>query len=582
MAVGLDSYRPPIMGLTHMVSSGHYLAAAAGYRILEQGGNAVDAGVASGIAINVTLPDSTNFGGVAPIIIYLAASDSVVTISGLGRWPRAASIDYFIKHAGGQIPLGILRCVTPSAADAWLTALERYGTMSFDQVVTPALELAEAGFPISAVTQRFLGRSQETLEGDLSAWESTRAVFMPNGRMHRVGEPLVQKDLARTFRRLAEVERANAHKGREAAIRAARDYFYKGDIAEEMARFSHEQGGLITLEDLKDFSVKIEEPQAGRFKDYTVYTCGPWCQGPVVAQTLQMLEEEDLAGLGHNSPDYVHLVSQALNLVFSDRHHYYGDPDQVRVPIEGLLSKGYTRSRRNDIDMARAFPEMPPPGEPWAYQGVPAPSLAAQRVSPMPGGQEQDTSYTCVVDRWGNAFSATPSDGLFGSPIVPGLGLPMSARGNQSWLEPDHPSSLQPWKRPRLTPNPAIAFKNGKLFMPFGTPGGDSQCSAMVQMFLNIAEFGMDPQQSVEQPRFIPWNFPNSFWPHTYLPGRLHVEGRMSRDTTADLSRRGHDLRVLDDWSTTMGSLSGIVVDPESGALKAGADPRRDTYAVGR
>ena len=582
MALGLDSYRPPIMGLTHMVASGHYLAAAAGYRILEQGGNAVDAGVASGIAINVTLPDSTNFGGVAPIIIYLAASDSVVTISGLGRWPRAASIDYFMRHAGGQIPLGILRCVTPSAADAWLTALERYGTMSFDQVVTPALELAEVGFPISAVTQRFMGRSAETLEGDLSAWESTRAVFMPNGRMHLVGEPLVQKDLARTFRRLAEVERANAHKGREAAIRAARDYFYKGDIAEEMARFSHQQGGLITIEDLNDFSVKIEEPQAGRFKDYTVYTCGPWCQGPVVAQTLQMLEEEDLAGLGHNSPDYVHLVSQALNLVFSDRHHYYGDPDQVRVPIEGLLSKGYTRSRRNDIDMARAFPEMPPPGEPWAYQGVPAPSLAAQRVSPMPGGQEQDTSYTCVVDRWGNAFSATPSDGLWGSPIVPGLGLPMSARGNQSWLEPDHPSSLQPWKRPRLTPNPAIAFKNGKLFMPFGTPGGDSQCSAMVQMFLNIAEFGMDPQQAVEQPRFIPWNFPNSFWPHTYLPGRLQVEGRVSAETTADLSRRGHDLRVLDDWSTTMGSLAGIVVDPESGALKAGADPRRDTYAVGR
>ena len=582
MARGLDTYRPTIMGVTHMVSSGHYLAAAAGYRILEEGGNAIDAGVASGIAINVTLPNATSFGGVAPIIIYHADADSVVTISGLGRWPRAASIDFFKGKAGGEIPLGILRCVTPSAADAWLTALERYGTMTFQQVVTPALELAEVGFPLTATVQRSLGRSEETLEGNLAQWQSTRDVFMPDGRVPAVGQPLVQKDLARTFRRLIEVEKANAYRGREAAIRAARDYVYKGDIAEEMAKFSQEQGGLLTLDDLKDFSVKIEEPAVGQFKDYTVYTCGPWCQGPVVAETLQMLEEDDLAALGHNSPDYVHLVSQALNLAFSDRHHYYGDPDQVEVPILGLLSKEYTQARRGAIDMERAFPEMPPPGEPWAYQGKPDRSVAGQQLAAAPGGLEQDTSYTCVVDRWGNAFSATPSDGLFGSPIVPGLGFLISSRGTQSWLDPDHPSSLQPWKRPRLTPNPAIAFKKGKLFMPFGTPGGDAQCQAMVQMFLNIVEFDMDPQQAIEQPRFISWSFPNSFWPHTYLPGRLHVEGRMSGEAKAELSRRGHDLMALDDWSPSVGGLAGIAVDQESGVLKAGADPRRDTYAMGR
>jgi gamma-glutamyltranspeptidase/glutathione hydrolase len=582
MPRGLNTYRPPIMGVTHMVSAGHYLAAAAGYRILEQGGNAVDAGVASGIAINVTLPHATNFGGVAPIIIYDSAGDSVVTISGLGRWPRAASIDYFKENADGQIPPGILRTVVPAAADAWLTAIERYGTMTFEQVVAPAMELAERGYPLSDYVHGGLQTTEEDHEGDVAMWPSNREIFMPGGRAPGVGETLVQSDLARTFRRLIEAEKAGATGGREAGIRAARDRFYRGDIAREMARFSEEQGGLLTLEDLGEFSVKIEAPEVGRFGDYKINTCGPWCQGPVVAQTLQMLEDDDLVSLGHNSPDYVHLVSQALNLAFADRHAYYGDPDFVDVPMSGLLSKGYTRSRRADVDMARALAEMAQPGDPWPFQGGKGQKAAARLESPAPGPQMQDTSYVCVVDRWGNAFSATPSDPLAGGPIVPGLGFQMSSRGSQTWLDPDHPSALQPWKRPRLTPNPAIAFKDGKLFMPFGTPGGDSQCTSMVQMFLNIVAFGMGVQEAIEQPRFVPWNFPNSFWPHTYLPGRLELEGRIDEGTAAELSRRGHDVKVLNDWSPVMGALCAIVVDREAGVLKAGADPRRDAYAVGR
>ena len=325
--------------------------------------------MASGIAINVTLPNAATFGGVAPIVIYEAKSDSVVTISGLGRWPRAASIDYFNRHAGGEIPLGILRCVTPGAPDAWLTALERYGTMTFEQVVTPALELAGKGFPISATVQSIMGTSDETALGSLGMWPSTADVFMPKGRRPEVGEPVVQSDLARTFKRMIEAERGGASGGREAGIRAARDLFYKGEIAEEMARFSQEQGGLLTLDDLKEFSVKVEPPEVGRFREYEVYTCGPWCQGPVVAQTLQMLAEDDLAGLGHNSADYAHLVSQALNLSFADRHRYYGDPDHVDVPMAGLLSAGYTRERRQAVDMARAFGEMPEAGNPVALPG---------------------------------------------------------------------------------------------------------------------------------------------------------------------------------------------------------------------
>lgn len=582
MSTGLATYRPSVNGTTHMVSAGHYLATAAGYSILEQGGNAIDAGVASGIAINVTLPHATNFGGVAPIMIYHAESDSVVTISGLGRWPRAASLEYFNEKQNGQIPVGILRSVVPSAPDAWLTALENYGSMTFEQVVSPALSLAQNGFPLSGITAKFLGRSEETGEGNLSSWESTRAIFMPNNKILREGDILIQKDLASTFKRLIEVEKANAYKGRESAIRSARDYFYKGDIAEEMTKFSEQQGGFFTLDDFKDFSVKMESPVKGSFKEYSIFTCGPWCQGPIVAQTLQMLESDDLSAIGHNSSTYIHLVSQALNLSFSDRHHYYGDPDFVDVPIEGLLSKSYTRTRRDMIDMSKAFSGMPDPGNPWAYQKGTTSKQPAQKLTALPGEQDQDTSYTCVVDSQGNAFSATPSDGLFGSPIVPGLGFLISNRGSQSWLDPEHPSSVQPWKRPRLTPNPAIAFKNNKLFMPFGTPGGDAQCPSMVQMFINIVEFGMNPQKAIETPRFVPWNFPNSFWPHTYVPGLIHLENRISEKTKAELSGLKHNLTTVEDWSPTMGALSGIVVDHEYGILRAGADPRRDTYAFGK
>ena len=230
----MDTYRPPIMGTTHMVSAGHYLAASAGYRIFEEGGNAIDAGVAAGIAINVTLPSATNFGGVAPIAIYDAASDEVVTISGLGRWPRAANIEYFNEHHGGQIPTGILRTVVPAAPDAWITAIAKYGTMTFEQVVTPALELAEQGFPVSAYLCEGLQTTEDDHEGGVAMWPSTREIYMPRGRTPRPGEILVQADLARTFRRLIEAERGASHQGREAALRAARDRFYTGDIAEEM------------------------------------------------------------------------------------------------------------------------------------------------------------------------------------------------------------------------------------------------------------------------------------------------------------------------------------------------------------
>ncbi len=578
----MSSYRPPVRGRTHMVSAGHYLAAAAGYRILEQGGNAVDAGVASGIAINVTLPNATNFGGVAPIMIYMSDSAEVKTISGLGRWPKATSRDFFANELGGNIPKGIHRTIVPSAPDAWLTAIEKFGTLSLKEVLQPALELARDGFPISNTTSSVLKSLSTSVDRESDEWRSTFDLFSRNGNILDEGDLLVQPELARTFERLIDVEDLNLTSGRKVAIRAARDYFYKGEIAEELVNYSKSLGGRLSMSDMAEFQVEIERPSTAQYKEFDIMTCGPWSQGPVTAQVLQMLQEDEISSMYPNSADYIHLLSQALNLSFSDRHHYYGDPDFVDVPMKGLLSSEYTRMQRSRVAMESACTEMPDPGNPWPFEGIADPNRRRQNPPANPDSLEQDTSYTCVVDRWGNSFSATPSDAVFGSPIVPSLGLMISSRGTQSWLDEDHPSSVAPWKRPRLTPNPAMAFKNGKLFMPFGTPGGDAQCPAMVQTFLNIVEFGMNPQEAIEAPRFVPWNYPNSFWPHAYHPGLIQLEGRISREVGRELSRRGHNVEYLGDWSASMGAMSAIVVDHQNGSLCAGADPRRDAYAIGR
>ena len=585
MALGIRTYRPLVTGAQHVVSSGHYLATAAGFRILEQGGNATDAGVAAGIAINVTLPQWTGFGGVAPIIIHDAASGDTVSISGLGRFPKAASIDYFNKNCGGELPPGVLRTVTPAAADAWITALRLYGTMSFEQVVTPALELAEGGFPIPATLQSALARTGDSLIGDSDGdgrWPSTSAVFFPSGRRPDIGDILIQKDLARTFYRLIEVERDHAGQGREVALQAARDYFYRGDIAEEIVQFVQKEGGLLTMEDLAEFSVGVETPPSIDYKGIQVYACGPWCQGPMNLHALKILEGFDLRGMGHNTAAYAHTVLEALKLAFSDRDAYYGDPDFVDVPLEGLISESYAQERRAAIDAGRASPEMPLPGDPWPHQGMPARNGQPARPDLVAGGLPADTSYACVVDRWGNAFSATPSDSFGTSPIIPGLGFIASSRGSQTWLDPQHPSALAPGKRPRLTPNPALAMLDGKPLMPFGTPGGDVQPQSMVQLFLNVMEFGMDVQQAVEAPRFSTWSFPNSFWPHAYHPGLVGVEGRIDANVVSELSRLGHKVEVWDDFTPRMGCLCAVNVDQKRGGRSGGADPRRDGYAMGR
>lgn len=564
------SDRPTIQAHRIAISSGHYLATEAGMRILRQGGNAIDAGVAAGICIDVVLPDLCNFGGVAPIMIYDAKRDETVSISGLGKWGKSASREYFVEQENGDIPLGVKRSIVPGAPDAWLTALARYGSLTFAEIVQPAIELAEGGFVVYPSLERNLMKAAQNIAG----WPSSSAIFLVDGNVPQPGMVLQQKDLARTFKRMiAAEERAGG--GRAAGVEAARDEFYRGEIGREIAEFVQAGGGFVTQEDLADFASEVEEPPHVSFHGTDVYVCGPWCQGPVLAEALNILEPFDLEALGHNSANYIHIVIEALNLAFADRENYYGDPNFVYVPIDRLLSTAHARQRRDMIDLRRAFGAMPPAGPP----GAPASARSEQQTVPL--YQEPDTSYVCVVDEEGNGFSATPSDGVGSTPIVPGLGLICSGRGSQSWLEPDHPSSLQGGKRPRLTPNPAIAFKDGKLFMPFGTPGGDMQPQSMLQTFLNIAVFGMDVQQAIEAPRFGTFSYPNSFWPHEYLPGRLNLEARIDREVGDDLQDRGHDVAWWPEWTRIAGNVCAIVVDHERQTLNAGADARAEAYALG-
>jgi gamma-glutamyltranspeptidase/glutathione hydrolase len=561
--------RPPVQAREHAVVAGHPLAALAAQRILDRGGNAADAGVAAGICTGVLLPDLVSLGGVAPIVYYDKRADEVTTISGLGRWPRAASPEAVRDPRTGHMARDMRCCVVPAALDAWLTALERYGTMRLADVAADAIDLCERGFPVYDV----LAGSIALHGAKLAGRPSSAAVFIPGQRPLGVGDLLVQADLGRTLRRLVEAEAGAA--GREAGLRAARDLFYRGEIAEEMARFCRQSGGLLAYEDLAGFSVGVEPPTRTTYRDYELFGCGAWCQGPTLPIALNVLEGYDLAALGHNGPAYLHLLTEALKAAFSDREHYLADPEFVDVPLDDLLSRERAARWREWIDPGRAWPELPPRLAAGAVAESPAPRARPAAAVPP------DTSYVCVVDRDRNVFSATPSDGFTEVPLVPGLGFVVSPRGTQSWLDPAHPACVAPGKRPRLTPAPFILFRDGRPVMPFGTPGADVQPQAMLQFVLNVVEFGMDPQAAAEAPRLATYSMPITADPHPCRPNLVRLEERAGADAFAGLAALGHDAQPWPDWHPAAGSVGAIWIDHGRGTLTAGADPRRVAYALG-
>ena len=578
--------RPYVMGTRGVVVSGHHKASDAGLDMLKAGGNAIDAGVATVFAQAVTEFDRFGLGGEVPILIHSAEEGRVVAVNGQGQAPRKATIEWFRNNGIEAIPGDcFLPAPVPAVVGSLILALEEFGTMTLEQVLAPAIRLADEGFAVFPSFRENLGRVANRMK---SQWPSSAAVFLPGGKLPDVGHVLVQKDLARTLRRLVEAEKAAAGRGRGAGLRAAHDLFYKGELAAEIVAFQKgfrctdsngfESSGLLETEDFAAFRPAVEPPAQASYRGVEVYKVGFWSQGPVLLQSLNILEGYDVARLGHNSPEYIHLVAEAMKLAFADREWYYADPDFVGVPDQGLLSKDYAAERRKLIDLEKPSLQLRP-GNPYPFhRETLAHALVPETVPfrPDPPG----TTGTRVADAAGNVFSATPSGGWFtASPIVEGLGFVLGTRGQSFFLDETRSNSLEPGKRPRTTLTPTLALKDGRPFMAWGTPGGDAQDQVNLQFLLNVVEFGMDIQMALDAPLIQILDFPPSFFPRQTSPGAMRVESRMPSETVVRLEAMGH--RVLPAGAWSIGDATAIMLDSERGVLYGAAGPRRDkSYAL--
>lgn len=586
--------RPVLLGTTGMVAAGHYLAAAIGLRLLEQGGNAVDAGVAAGLALAVLLPQYNGIGGEAPILIHLARAGRSVAINGQGWAPRRTTIAWFRRQSLSLIPPdGFLPATVPAAFGSWCAALLRFGTASLVDVLGPAVELAADGFPMYPQLRASIARLADRFR---SEWPTSAASYLPDGRVPDNGALFRNPDWARAMKGTLDAAIREVHRGREASIQAAIDHFYHGPIAEQAVAFASTHAfrdasgqthhGLLTREDWAEYGARgsrLEVPVRATYRGIEVLKCGPWSQGPVFLQHLKLLEGYDLAALGHNSPAYLHLYLETAKLAFADRERYYGDPDFVHVPLARLLSDDYAAARRQLIDPARANPHLRP-GEADSLTPAPSTSLRASLAAtpsprhPVPA----DTTHVDAVDRWGNLFAATPSGGWIpSSPVLEGLGFPLGTRGQLFYLDEAHANALEPGKRPRTTLTPSLALRNGQPWLAFGTPGGDMQEQWSLQFFLNVVDFGMDLQQALDAPTVHTTHFPSSFYPHAAYPGRIHVEGRIPADVRAALEALGHEVRLDGDWSH--GQATAAACDPRTGVVFGAASSRgRTAYVMGR
>jgi gamma-glutamyltranspeptidase/glutathione hydrolase len=568
--------KPLLWGRQYAVSSMRSQATMAAERILRAGGNAFDAIVAGQAVLGLVNPGANGVGSDAVLLVYDAAQEKVWSVNAEGTAPKLATIDWYKQHQDGKLPVddSLLAGTVPGDVDAWYILLSRWGTKSFAEVLAPAIELAADGYPLPR------GDARSFASKRMAKYPSSVRVYAPDGKKWKEGEVFRNTELAHTLRRLVEAEQQAAAQGREAGLRAARDRFYKGDIAREMAAFSEENGGLFRYEDFASYSAKVEEPVSLDYRGYQVYKNPSATQGPAELFMLSLLEGYDLKTMGHNSADYIHTAIEAVKLAMADRDTYLGDMDFIRIPYEGLLSERYAADRRKLIDSEKASLEFRP-GDPAKYMtGFQAVERPPDFTLEGEGDHTGDTSYIAVVDRQRNAVSFTPSlHANFGSKVVMGnLGFLLNCRGDYYSLVPGHANALEPGKRPRSTLQGTLVLKDGKLFLVTGSPGGDDQCMRTMQTFLNIVDFGMNVQQAIEAPRWSTESFPSSVFPHTMYPGDLKVESRIPPEVRAELVRRGHHVTVNPPWS--MSQNAAILVDPETGSLAAGADPRTPAYAL--
>ena len=599
-----QTFRPVARGRRGVVAGGHPLSVEAGMRMLQRGGNAVDAGVATILAASVIEFSHFSFGGEVPILIKMRGSrgssptvregakgSEVVVIEGMGTAPAKATREFFANRSkeaktsdrptmpgggSGVIPsTGPLSATVPAVLDACVVALDQFGTKSLAEVMQPAIELAE-GFPLDELRVDYI----KTRGPVLSQWPDAKRIFMPNGQTPKVGDVFVQADLARTLRAIIAAEKRNAGKGRHAALMAARDHFYRGPIGKRIGDYMQANGGLIAAADLAGWRATVGAPTRGDYRGYEIYKTGFWAAGPMLIEVLNLLEGYDLKKLGHNSPEYIHTVTEALKLGFADRDRFYGDPKFVKIPSEQLLSKNYAAMRRNLIEKEKASLAQRP-GDPANMKPLLASattiSYNAAPVSELL--RANDTTCVNVIDKDGNMFSATPSGAWLPAVVAGDTGVLMGQRLQSALTDPNSPNVVAPGKRPRITLTPTLILKDGQPYMILSTPGGDNQDQALLQVLLNIIEFGMSPQEAVEAPRFDTQHYVSSFDNHEFRAGLLNLEARIPADVSAALISRGHKINMQTAWGT--GSAPTVIVyDVKSGVISGGADPRRGRYAV--
>ncbi len=585
--------RPEIAGTFGVVATTHWLATGVGMAVLERGGNAFDAAAAAGFTLQVAEPHLNGPGGDAPIIIHSAATGTQHVICGQGTAPAKATLQAFADLGLDLIPgTGLLPAVVPGAFGAWCRLLRDHGTWELAEVLQYAFGVADRGVPLVPRVPATIESVRPLFEAE---WPTSAAVFLPGGRVPHVDALFRNGGIAATYQRLC---REAVGGTREARIEAAQRAWYQGFVAEAVGEFfksneildasGRRHRGLLAADDFAAWQPTVEDPVAYEYHGHTVLKCGAWSQGPVFLQQLALLQGFDLSAMAPDGADFLHTVVECAKLAYADREAYYGDVPNV--PLGHLLSPGYNDARRALVGTEASLELRPgtvPGYTPWVDQHA---SDRSELMSRVAGADEPtvarlgvsgaDTVHIDVIDRWGNMVSATPSGGwLQSSPVIPELGFPMGTRGQMFWLRDGLPTTLAPRKRPRTTLSPSFALRDGKPWMAFGTPGGESQDQWSVVFFLRMVHHRLGIQQAIDLPSFHSEHWPSSFWPRVARPGKLVLEGRFAPGVAPALEARGHHVEVGEPW--TEGRLSGARREAE--ILYAGAHPRgMQGYAAGR
>jgi gamma-glutamyltranspeptidase / glutathione hydrolase len=592
--------RPEISGTFGVVASTHWIVSQVAMGVLERGGNAFDAAVAGGFTLCVVEPHLCGPAGEVPVLFHDAASGATRVLCGQGVAPAAATIAHFRDQSLDMVPgSGLIAAVVPGAFDAWLTLLRDYGTMELADVLAPAISYALKGHPLLPGAARAIADVEQALRTE---WPSGCEIWLPGGSAPRAGALFCNPVLAATWQHL--IAEAGVDGTREARIDRAHRAWSQGFVAEAIDRFARTElmdasgerhAGLLTGEDMARWKATYEDPVATEFHGWTVCKTAPWGQGPVLLQSLRLLDAAGIDAVDLESADFVHLVLEAQKLAFADREAYYGDPDFTPVPLDALLSRSYAEDRAALIgsgasgtirpgivpgyadQVARSMAQVRVATSEAAGIGIGEPTMVHLKSTLKPG----DTVHLDVIDRHGNMVSATPSGGWpQSSPTVPGLGFALNTRAQMFWLEPDLPGSLVPGKRPRTTLTPTLALRDGRPALVCGTPGGDQQDQWQLVLLLRRILGGVGLQAALDQPLFHSLHFPSSFYPREALPGVAVIEESYGEAVIADLRRRGHDLRVAPEWSA--GRLTAAERGTD-GVLHAAATPRlMQAYAIGR